>query len=146
MSYLSKITAIPLKKPQKPSAAEQRRAKLVTALEEQLAMASAAAEGREHAVTKQVWRRDEQGNRVRVEREKHVRAWFWRDGDAVSMTIRYGSQPVELAKGKRALSVPTLAALPDAICTIIAAVHGGELDAAIEAVAGKPAANAKKPA
>lgn len=138
MSYMSKLTITQLKRPAKASPAEQRRGKLIAKLGEQLELARAAVEGRSYTVTKQAWGKDAEGNRVRIQREKRVAQWWWTDGDAVSMVVRYGAKPVELAKGKRALSVANLAALPDVIITVIEAVKAGELDAAIEAVAGAP--------
>lgn len=138
MSYMSKLTITQLKRPAKASPAEQRRAKLIAKLGEQLELARAAVEGRSYTVTKQAWGKDAEGNRVRVQREKRVAQWWWKDGDLINMVVRYGAKPVELAKGKKALSVPNLTVLPDVIGTVIEAVKAGELDAAIEAVAGAP--------
>jgi hypothetical protein len=50
------------------------------------------------------------------------------------MVVRYGARPLELSKGKRALTVADTAALPEVINTVIAAVKAGELDAPIAAV------------
>ncbi len=50
------------------------------------------------------------------------------------MVVRYGARPLELSKGKRAISIAQVAMLPGALNTLIAAVKAGELDAAIEAV------------
>jgi hypothetical protein len=54
------------------------------------------------------------------------------------MVVRYGAKILELAKGKRALSVPSLDALPGVIATVISAVAAGELDGAIDAVVSPP--------
>lgn len=142
MTFMSKLTVTTLKRPAKMSPEEIRRNKLIAALELQLELARAAVEGRTHTVTKTGWGKDAEGNRVRIQREKRLsQAWF-KDGvtpDSISMVVRYGAKPVELGKGgKRALSVPNLAALPDVIATVIEAVRAGELDAGIEAVAGAP--------
>ena len=135
MSYLSKLNITQLKRPTKASPAEERRGKLVAKLEEQLALAQAQAEGKSFVVTKSAWKRDEEGNKTRVQRERDVRAWWFDDGTALSMVVRYGARPIELAKGgKRALSVANIAALPEVINTVIAAVKAGELDAPIAAV------------
>ncbi len=134
MSYLSKLTITQLKRPQKQSPAEERRGKLVAKLEEQLALAEAMASGKSYVVTKSAWKRDDAGNKTRVQRDRAVRAWWWDDGNALSMVVRYGARPLELSKGKRALSVANAAALPEVINTIIAATKAGELDAPIAAV------------
>ena len=136
MGHLNALNITVLKARVSMTPQEQRRIKLVSKLEEQLAMASAAAEGRTYAVTKQVWVKDAEGNRVRIAREKRLKPWWWRDGDAVTMVVRYGAKPIELAKGKRAFSVQDIAALPKAIVMVITAVQDGELDSAISAVIG----------
>ena len=136
MGHLNALTITTLKARVPMTPQEQRRTKLIVKLEEQLAMANAAAEGRSYVVTKQAWAKDADGKRVRVEREKRLKPWWWRDGDAVTVVVRYGAKPLELAKGKRAVSVSDLASLPKAIATVIAAVQAGELDAAIDAVVG----------
>jgi hypothetical protein len=138
VSYLSKLTITQLKRPAKATPAEQRRGKIIAKLEEQLELARASAEGRAHSVTKAAWGKDAEGNRVRVQREKRLTPWWWRNGDSFDMVVRYGAKPIELGKGKRALSVADLGALPEIIGTVIEAVRAGELDAAIEAVAGAP--------
>jgi hypothetical protein len=141
MSIMGSLNIIQLKRPARMTPAEQRRAKLVAKLVEQQAMAQAAVEGRSYSATKRAWARDENGNRVRVQREKRVTQWWFPDGttpDALTMVVKYGAKPIELAKGKRALSVPNLAALPEVIKVVTQAVIGGELDAAIEAVANPP--------
>jgi hypothetical protein len=131
------LTALKARAPKTPQ--EQRRIKLCHQLEEQLAMASATADGRPFTAMKTVWRKEADGSRVRVERPKRVKAWWWQDGAAISLVIKYGSRPLELAKGKRAISVPDIGALLKAITTVIAAAQDGELDDAISAVvnAGK---------
>lgn len=134
MSYLSKLNITQLKRPTKQSPAEERRGKLVVKLEEQLALAQAQAEGKIYVVTKSAWTRDNDGNKTRVQRERAVRAWWWNDGAALNMVVRYGARPLELSKGKRALTVADAAALPEVINTVIAAVKAGELDAPIAAV------------
>ena len=48
------------------------------------------------------------------------------------MVVRYGARPLELAKGKRALSIGDLKAVPETLKIIISAVVAGELDTAIE--------------
>jgi hypothetical protein len=54
--------------------------------------------------------------------------------DAIGSYLCNDRARAELAKGKRALSVGDLPAVPEAIKLVIAAVQAGELDGAIEAV------------
>lgn len=121
MSYMSKLNITQLKRPAKQSPAEERRGKLVAKLEEQLALAQAQAEGKSYVVTKPAWTRDDQGNKTRVQRERAVRAWWWNEGTGLAMVVRYGARPLELSKGKRALSIENAEALPEVINTVIAA-------------------------
>jgi hypothetical protein len=136
---LSKLNIIPLKRPTKQSPAEHRRSNLVAKLTEQMELAKAQAEGKPFVVIKNGWSRDDAGNKQRVQKEKVVRAWWWNDGPALSLVIRYGARPIELSKGKRAITVANLGEIPATINTVIAAVRAGELDSAMEAVvaAGK---------
>ena len=138
VSYLSKLTVTQLKRPQSLSPAEQRRAKLIVKLEEQLALAQAQSEGKRYVVMKPTWTRDEAGNKMRVQRERVVKPWWWQDGETLCLVVRYGARPLEFSKGKRAITVQTPAVLPGALNTVIAAVKAGELDGAISAVLNEP--------
>ena len=133
MTYLNKLTVIALAQRAKQSPAESRRGKLIQKLEEQSSLAQAHIEGKQYIVTKPAWQRDEQGNKTRVQRERVVKPWFWPDGKGLSMVVRYGARPLELARGKRAISSGDLPGVPETIKVIIAAVQAGELDNAIEA-------------
>lgn len=134
MSYLAKLTLTQMKRTSALSPQEARRAKLITKLQEQLKLAEAQAKGERYLVTKPSWSRDADGNRVRVQRERQVRPWWWPEGEGLAMIVRYGARSLELSKGKRAVSISSAALLPGAIHTLIAAVQAGELDAAMDAV------------
>ena len=133
MTHLSKLTLTQLKRAQKQSPAEQRRSKLILKIEEQISLAQALAEGKRYVVMKAAWTRDADGNKQRVQREKVVRPWWVPEGEGVSLVVKYGARSLELAKGKRAISVPHVPMLPGALNTVIAAVKAGELDGAIDA-------------
>ena len=133
-NFLSKLNVVLLKRPQKQSPQEKRRSNLVSKLQEQAELCKAQIEGKKFVVMKNATTRDEAGNRTKIQREKNVRAWFWPEGSAMAMCIKYGARAVEIQKGKKALSVPNLQAIPETINTIIAAVNAGELDAQIDSV------------
>ena len=133
MSILGKLALTTLKQRSKLSPAEHRRGNLIAKLSEQMELAKAQAEGKPYVVVKNGWARDEAGTKQRIQKEKIVRPWWWNDGPALSLVIRYGAKPLELGKGKRAVSVANLAAIPTTLGTVIDAVKAGELDAAIEA-------------
>ena len=134
MSYLTKLTLTQLKRNPQQSPEQARRAKLIVKLQEQLALAQAQSKGERLLVTKPVWTRDDNGNKVRVQKERAVRAWWWPQGSELHMSVRYGARQLELSKGKRAIVVGNANLLPGALNTLIQATQAGELDAAIAAV------------
>lgn len=137
MNNMSKLTLVPLKRRTASTPQEQRREKLVLKLQEQLALAEAQAEGKKLGATKWAWVRDADGNKQRVQREKLVRPWWWPEGEGVSLVVKYGARSLELAKGKRAISIAHAPMLPGALNTLISATRAGELDGAIEAALGE---------
>lgn len=135
MGHLNSLALTALKARVATTPQEARRQKLIAKLEEQMALAEAEAAGRKHVVLKKAWTRDSDGNKTLVEREKRIKAWWWETGDALTMVVRYGAKPIDLGRGgKRAISVPNIAAVPATIQTVIEAVKMGELDLAIEGV------------
>lgn len=115
MSYLAKLTLTQMKRTSALSPQEARRHKLVLKLQEQLKLAEAHAKGERYLVTKPSWSRDADGKRVRVQRERQVRPWWWQEGEGVAMIVRYGARSLELSKGKRAVSISSAALLPGAL-------------------------------
>ena len=68
-----------------------------------------------------------------VQRSKRVRRWWSVKADGtVQLTIRYGSKPLELAKGKNAVEIASEAELVGTLEQIRTAVEQGELDELIE--------------
>ena len=117
MSYLAKLTIAAVKRHTQQSPQDVRRTKLVVKLEEQLALAQALSKGERYLITKPAWTRDPDGNRVRVQRERQVRPWWWAEGEGVCMVMRYGARQLELVKGKRGIMIATPTMLPAAINT-----------------------------
>ena len=110
------------------------RGKLVSYLNEQKALAEAEIGGTPFSATKRVTRTNEAGEKVRIDAPRHVRkGWFTDAAGKMFFHIRYGSKPLELAKGMNAVEVENLAALPTVIASIIQAVQAGELDAQAKA-------------
>ena len=136
MAFLNKLNIVVAKRNIIKSPAEQRRAKLLDKLTEQLALAQALIAGTTHTAKRDVWITDETGQKVRVTREKRLRSWFWHDITGKWMLeVRYGARVLELSKGKRAVEVGARGELPAVIALVQEAVRAGELDAQIEAVA-----------
>ncbi|EZP69988.1 hypothetical protein BV96_03666 [Sphingomonas paucimobilis] len=105
------------------------RGKLIAFLNEQKALAEAEITGTAFSATKRVTRTNEAGEKVRVDAPRHVRkGWFVDAAGKMFFQIRYGSKPLELAKGMNAVEVESLAELPSLIASIIEAINAGELD------------------
>lgn len=125
------------------------RGKLVSYLNEQKALVEAEIGGTAFSATKRVTRTNEAGEKVRVDAPRHVRkGWFTDATGKMFFQIRYGSKPLELAKGMNAVEVENLAGLPTVIASIIDAVQAGELDAQAKAAIAsrKVQRKAKQPA
>jgi len=136
MSLIAKLNTMVLRKPAAMTPAESRRTKLLAALTEQQALAEAHVAGTTYVVKVKRWQKDAEGVKQRIERDKLVKAWWWKDGDTLSLVVRYGAKALELSKGKRAIRVDKAEQLPGVFDTLRAAVQAGELDAAIEAMVG----------
>jgi len=105
------------------------RGKLTSYLNEQKALAEAEIGGTAFSAVKRVTRTNEAGEKVRVDAPRHVRkGWFTDAAGKMFFQIRYGSKPLELAKGMNAVEVENLAELPSLIASIIEAINAGELD------------------
>lgn len=143
MGVLDKIKLVEMSRKIKPNATLQRRAKLIEQLQEQLRMAEAMLNGTSYERTKSKWGKDAEGNRVRVEKQVRVRAWWEVAGNAVQFGLRYGAVPLQLQQGKSAVEVAKLAELPAIIKLLITAAEAGEMDAAISGVMEKRGSKAK---
>lgn len=130
---MSVITALKLVefKPQHSSGAVYvRRRKLADKIAQQIGLANDAA----YAPTKIVTVTDENGNEQRREVAKRIKRWWVTNADgSVQLTIRYGSKLIELAKGKNAIELSSVAEIAPTLQLVLDAVTNGELDAAIAA-------------
>ena len=77
------------------------------------------------------------GERRSIETAKRVKQWWWDAGGKVNLSVRYGAKIIELAKGKNAIELATVADLLPTLQLIKQAVEAGELDTQIEAVSNK---------
>ena len=132
MSYLSKLTVKSVKRSNEQDPVEQRRRKLIAGIEEQLKVAEAALNGDSYEVQRKTWSKNEQGEKVQVERLRKVRAWFFEQDGGWYVQCKYGNRPLALGKGN-AVFVKALADVEGALQTLYAAAAGGELDDAIAA-------------
>ena len=111
-----------------------RRAKMVKALNEQIALAKAQQNGDSFSVTKFRSIVDtETGVRKLVESNKRVKQWwFATDNGKLAINVRYGARMLELARGKFAIEVASEKELVPTLEALKTIALSGELDAAIE--------------
>lgn len=141
MKHLSKLKLVAAQQRRMLTKVEQRRAKLISKLEEQLALAEALIAGERYEPLRKVWATAGNGERVRIERPKRVRPWYWVNATGCFFSVYYGSKLLKLDEEMTAISLGDRNDLPDAIKSVIDAVRAGELDLAIEEVAEKSISN-----
>ena len=107
-----------------------RRRKLVTKIEEQLALAANS----DYQPTRIKRVKDADGNVEKVEVEKRVKRWWSATADGkVNLTVRYGSKPIEFAKGKNAIELDSEEQVAATLLKVKDAVNAGEFDDLIDA-------------
>jgi hypothetical protein len=107
-----------------------RRRKLVAKIDEQLALAANA----DYQPTKIKRVKDADGNVEKVEVAKRIKRWWGATADGkVNLTIRYGSKPIEFAKGKNAIELASEEQVTATLLKVKEAVQAGEFDELIDA-------------
>ena len=137
MRHLQKLKLVAQQQRRLLTKVEERRAKLISKLEEQLALAEALIKGERYEPLRRVWTTTSDGERVRIERPKRVRPWYWLNAVGCFFSVYYGSKLLKLDGEMTAVSLGDRSELPETIRAIIEAVRAGELDLAIEEVAEK---------
>ncbi len=140
MTILSKLNLSDKTKAAMLTAPENRvRAKMLDAIETQIAAAEADAAGEPYTkLTSRYTTNEETGERVKKEVPMPVRRWWWKDVSGnVVLDVRYGNRRVELKPGKTEQLVPALTMLADA-------VKAGELDEVLLAMKSKRRAPQRK--
>ncbi len=129
MSSLAKFTIKPINRQIRISPIEARRNKLIAAIDEQLHVADAALRGEEYTVTLSRWGKNEAGEKVRVQRQKVVRSWFFAQDGGFYVQCKYGAKAISLSKDGNAIFVKQLADVKPVLETLRSATANGELDA-----------------
>ena len=137
MKHLSKLKLVAAQQRHALTKIEQRRAKLIEKLEEQYSLAEALISGVKYEPLRKVWHTNSEGERVRIERPKRLRPWYWLNADGCFFSVYYGSKLIKLDGEMTAISLEDRSELPAVIQAVIEAVRAGELDEAIEVVAEK---------
>lgn len=138
MSALSNLKLTNAKRPQSMPAVMIRRNKLVKKLFEQIQLAEAQQAGENYTAKRLKNVRDaETGLTKIVEVPKRIRAWWWTgENGKLCLNVKYGSNTIELSKGKFAIELTSQAEIVPVLNTLKEAAEAGELDSQIEAVAG----------
>ena len=103
-----------------------RRRKLVEKIEQQIKLAADPS----YAPTKLIWAADESGVQQRREVSKRIKRWWVENIDgSAQLTIRYGSKPLEIVKGKNAIECENVSVIASILETVKNAVIDGEFDA-----------------
>jgi hypothetical protein len=133
MSTLDGLKLSTAKKPAHIPAVVFRRNKLSNKLWEQIQLAKSQIDGTQFVVKKFRSVVDkETGLRKQVEVPKRLREWWFKNEQGkMCVNIKYGTQMIELAKGKYSIEVDSASALIKALETVKQAVEAGELDAQI---------------
>lgn len=132
MSSLAKLTIKTITRQNKVSPVEARRNKLLSGIEDQLHVVDAAMRGEQYSVTLSRTTKNDAGERVRVQRQRVVRAWFFAQDGGFYVQCKYGSKAISLSKDGNAVFVKQLADVKPVLETLLSATANGELDASIE--------------
>lgn len=135
MPMLEALKLTTAKKPRHTPPILVRRRKLANKLWEQIQLARSHVQGTAFTVTKYKSVVDKAtGLRKQVELPKRLKSWwFTNEQGKLCVSIRYGTQVIELAKGKYSIEVADEQALIAALEAVKQAVEVGELDAQINA-------------
>lgn len=134
MNTLNSLKLVAAKRPSDIPPVVKRRNRLIAKIWEQTELAKSALEGKAYAPLRTRTVKDrETGEARRVETPKRVKAWwFTADNGKVCLTVKYGAKVLELAKGKSAIEVGSMAELIPTLETVKSAVGAGELDTQID--------------
>lgn len=115
MSLEKVLNLVPVQKPAKVNPIIARRQRLIHRINQQVAIARAQKQGVSLAGA---------SGGVRM-----ASPWYWLDETGrYFLSINYGKQPLEIAKGKFAIQCDTLAAVEDALMAVKDVLMKGDLD------------------
>jgi hypothetical protein len=140
MTMLAKLNVKTVQRTAYKSPAEQRRAKLLAAIEEQMRVLDAALDGKEYVLAVRKWKLNAEGERVRVDAAKHVRGWFFEQDAGVYVQCKYGARTLQIAGKGNAVFVKNLKEVTAVLEAFYAACAAGEFDAALAQAAKRKSA------
>lgn len=130
MTVLNSLKLVSYSPTNNNTAEATRRRKLITKIDEQLALAANA----DYQPTKIKRVKDAEGNVEKVEVAKRIKRWWSATADGkINLTVRYGSKPIEFAKGKNAIELDNEEQVAATFLKVKEAVQAGEFDKLIDA-------------
>ncbi|WP_157809148.1 DUF6641 family protein [Spiribacter roseus] len=125
MTVLNTLTYTKYSVPNNSDPVTKRRNKLLQKIDEQILLATDDT----YTPTKRVTTTDAAGSIRTIDKPKRVKRWWSVQTDGkVLLTVRYGARAIEFQKGKDAIEVESVEALPAMLRTVRHAVADGELD------------------
>lgn len=131
MSVLAKLNLKTVQRSVAKDPISLRREKLIAGIEEQLRVVEAALRGNTYKVRTSKRMRNEAGERVTVENERTVRAWYFEQDRGYYVQCRYGARILMLNGKNNAVRVETLKDVAETLAAFKAAALAGELDKAV---------------
>ncbi|MGE8615378.1 MAG: DUF6641 family protein [Achromobacter veterisilvae] len=138
MSMLKNLKIVSTNRPASMPPVVQRRNRLIAKIWEQQELAKAQQQGSSFSPAHTRTIKDPvTGSKTRIMTPKRIKPWWWTaDNGKLCMSVRYGTQLLELAPGKSTIEIGSLDALQATLDTLKSAVASGELDAQIERASG----------
>jgi hypothetical protein len=129
MTVLNTLNFVAFKPQTQTNPVAMRRRKLIAKIEEQIQLAKDPS----HSPKKHKWITDSDGNQRKLEVPKRLKRWWMQSSDGkINLVIRYGSKPLEFAKGKNAIELNSEAEVLEVLAQMKEAADSGELDAILE--------------
>jgi hypothetical protein len=129
MTVLDKLNFVAFNPLQNNNPIAVRWRKLIAKLDEQIQLVT----NKDYTPTQHKWFADDEGKQTKVEVSKSVKRWWTASiGGKINLVVRYGSKPLEFAKGKNAIELAGEADVVDTLRKVREAAELGELDVLIE--------------
>ena len=129
MTVLDTLNFVVFNKLQNNNATAVSGRKLIAKIDEQIQLVA----NRDYTPTQHKWVADEHGNQRKVEVAKRIKRWWTVSVDGtINLVVRYGSKPLEFAKGKNAIEPATEAEIADVLAMVREAAELGELNPLVE--------------
>lgn len=115
MSLEKVLNLVPVQKPSKINPVIARRQRLIQRINQQITIVRAQRQG--SVITSG------------TDNPRKLPSWYWMDETGrYFLSINYGKQPLEIAKGKFAIQCDTLVAVEDALVAVKDVLIKGDLD------------------